>query len=65
MDRTLGGIIYMVCAICTGVIGKHIHGSMFWAVMDWIFAPFAWIKWLLCEEVTWNIVKHSFDFFFK
>ncbi len=65
MDRTLGGIIYMVFAICTGIIGKHIHGSIFWAIIDWLFAPIVWFKWLICEEVTLNIVKHSFDFFFK
>lgn len=64
-NRTIGGVIYMIFAICTGVIGHQIHGSIGWAILDWIFAPLAWLKWLLCHEVNISIIKHAFDFFFK
>jgi len=43
-SRTIGSTIYMIFAVCTGVIGHNIHGSMFWAIMDWLFAPLVWLK---------------------
>lgn len=49
----------------TAMIGYHIHGSFFWGVMDFLFAPFAWIKWFCYEEVNMTIIKETFSFFLK
>jgi hypothetical protein len=48
----------------TAMVGYHIHHSVFWAIVDFIFAPIAWIKWLICQEVTLRIIKETFGFFF-
>jgi hypothetical protein len=62
---SIGGVLYFIFAICTAMIGKTIHGSLFWAIVDFFFWPFAWIKWLLCQEVTLSIIKQTFSFFFN
>lgn len=63
--KRIGSLIYILICICTANIGMNIHGSIFWAIMDWIFMPFAWIKWVLCHEVSLTIIKTSFDWFLK
>ena len=50
-------------AIPTMFIGYHIHGSIFWAICDLIFWPFAWIKWFIYKEVTLTIIKETFSWF--
>lgn len=64
---TLGSnsIVYTICSICTGIIGYNIHHSLFWAILDTLFAPFAWAKWLICQEVNLTIIKSSFAFFLQ
>lgn len=59
------GIIGTIFLIATAMVGYSIHHSLFWSVMDFFFAPFAWIKWLVCRQVTWSIIKHTFDWFFQ
>jgi hypothetical protein len=64
----MGTIETILCIIvCTAMamIGYHIHGSIFWAVMDFLFWPFALIKWLVCHEITWPVIKATFAFFLK
>jgi len=58
-------LVYLAFAIFTAIVGKHINGSVFWAIIDFFFAPFVWVKWMLCEQVSLSIINHSFDFFFK
>lgn len=53
---------FWVFGVPTTIIGWAIHGSIFWSIMDLIFWPFAWIKWLIFEEVTIEIITHAFDF---
>ncbi len=60
-----GGLMYTVFSVLTAMIGYTIHGSLFWAIMDFIFTPIAWIKWLICQEVTLSIIKQTFEWFFK
>lgn len=56
-------LIYLVICLCTAKIGETIHGSIFWAFVDFFFAPLAWCKWLIWEEVNLTIIKESFKFF--
>lgn len=58
-------ILYVVFCLITTMIGYTIHGSIFWGIMDFFFAPLAWIKWLVCHEVTISIIKETFPWFFK
>ncbi len=57
--------LYPIFCIITAMVGYHIHGSIFWAIVDWFFAPLAWAKWLICQEVTLSIIKETFAFFFR
>lgn len=45
----------------TGIIGYQIHSSVFWAIMDVLFWPFAWFKWLLLSEVNLSIIQEAFN----
>lgn len=56
---------YVLFALITSMIGYHIHGSIGWAIFDWVFAPFVWIKWLFCHEVNLQIIKDTFSWFFN
>ena len=55
----------LILCVITAMIGYHIHGSFFWAIMDFIFTPVAWIKWLICQEVNITIIHNTFSFFLK
>jgi hypothetical protein len=57
--------IYSILALLTAMIGYQIHNSFFWAIMDFFFMPFAWIKWLIMHEVNITIIKETFSFFLK
>lgn len=59
----MGRLIAILIAIATAIIGHHIHGSFFWSIVDFLFWPIAWIKWLICQEVSISIIKESFAFF--
>jgi hypothetical protein len=60
-----GGLLYLLLCLATSMIGYTIHGSIFWAIIDWIFMPIAWCKWLICHEVNMTIIRETFSFFFK
>lgn len=57
--------LWQVASLCTAMIGYHIHGSLFWAFMDYVFTLFAWAKWLVCQQVTLSIIRDTFSFFWK
>lgn len=56
-------LIFILIALFTAFIGYHIHGSVLWAIFDWFFWPFVWLKWLICHEVNLTIIKEAFAFF--
>ena len=58
-------LLYLIFAVCTSMIGYHIHNSLFWAIVDLFFTPIAWAKWLICHEVTLSIIKTTFTWFFN
>ena len=55
----------IIFSLPTAMIGYQIHSSIGWAIMDFIFWPLAWIKWVICHEVTLTIIKSAFDWFLK
>jgi len=63
----LGEIKYsnFFISICTGMIGYQIHNSVFWGIMNFIFWPISWIKWLIYHEVNLSIIKETFEWFLK
>jgi len=62
---TSSSVLYLIISIATAVIGMQIHNSVFWAIVDFFFWPFAWLKWLICHEVSISIIKEAFSFFFN
>lgn len=60
-----GCLPVVLCAIPTAIIGHEIHGSIFWSIIDFLFWPLAWAKWLICQEVNMTIIKSAFDFFLQ
>ena len=63
MSKSAGGLVGTILMTMTAMIGYTIHHSVGWAIMDFFFAPFAWIKWLVCQEVNMSIIRHTFSFF--
>ncbi len=61
----MGELLSFIFCICTAMVGYKIHGSGFWAVVDFIFAPFAWAKWLIMQQVNMSIIRDTFSFFLK
>lgn len=57
-------ILYLIFSVCTAMIGYTIHGSIFFSIIDFFFTPLVWVKWLICQEVTLSIIKHTFTWFF-
>jgi hypothetical protein len=56
-------LIYTFFAILTTVIGWNMHHSIFFAVMDFLFWPLVWLKWLLLQQVTLSFIKSCFTNF--
>ena len=64
--KKMSGLIYFLFSLFTAVIGYNVNNkSVFWAIVDLIFPIFAWIKWVICQEVNITIIKNSFTWFFK
>ena len=57
-------IITTIFGWITAFIGYEIHGSVFWSIMDFLFWPFAWVKWLIYHEVNTSVIKETFSWFF-
>ena len=56
---------YWIFSVPTAIIGMSIHGSIWWAIFDFLFYPFVWLKWLLFKEVNLSIIKSAFEFFLQ
>ncbi len=59
------GCLNVICGILIAMIGYTIHGSIFWSVADFFFWPIAFIKWMICQELTLTIIKNTFPTFFQ
>ena len=61
INDMLGLLFY----IATAIIGYTRHGSLPWAILDFLFAPIVWCKWLIYKQVNLTLIKKSFAFFFE
>lgn len=59
------GIFWLIAGTLTAMVGHEIHGGVFWTIMNFIFWPFSWAKWLICHDVNLTIIKNTFSFFFQ
>ena len=58
-------IIYLLFCVATGMIAHKLYHDVLIAILSAIFWPIAWIKWLICHEVTLNLLKATFQWFFE
>ncbi len=61
--KQIYGIFWLLAATATAMIGHTIHGGWFWTVMNFIFWPISWVKWLICHDINLTIIKQTFQFF--
>jgi len=54
--QKLTSFISLIIAILTSIIGYSIHHSIFWCICDFLFWPFAWIKWIILQQVNITII---------
>lgn len=57
--------MYVIFSVLSAMVGYTIHHSLLWSVLDFIFTPIVWIKWLVCHDVTLSIIQQTFTWFFK
>jgi hypothetical protein len=55
--------IYLIFSFITSMIGYTIHSSIFWSIMDFLFTPLAWIKWIFYHEITLTVINKTFNWF--
>lgn len=56
-------LFWTIFSTAVAMIGYQIHGSLFWAIVDFIFTRIAIVKWLICHELTLAVIKATFSFF--
>ena len=61
----MGKLIYTLFCIFTAIVGYAIHHSIFYAIINFIFAPIAWVYWLICQDVNLTVIQNAFSFFLK
>lgn len=65
IKKVFGSVFYVIFCLLTAAVGMEVHGSKFLAVIDFLFAPFAWLKWVICKEVNLSLIWDAISFFFQ
>lgn len=58
-------IIKFLFCLFTAMVGYNLHRSLFWAIINFLFSPFSWIKWLICRQINLTFIKETIKFYFK
>jgi hypothetical protein len=58
-------ILWTFWSTATAMVGYHIHHSIFWSCLDWVFSILVWAKWLICHDVTLSVIRDTFSFFLQ
>lgn len=62
--RGMMEIFNIFVAVLVAMVGHTIHGSIFWSIVDFLFWPIALIKWFVCHEITMDVIRRTFSWFF-
>lgn len=62
MRKAFYSFVYFILQVMTAMVGYTIHHSLFWSIMDFLFMPFAIVKWLICHQLTLTVLKETFKF---
>ena len=63
--KKLGSLIWLLFDLATAMIAYTMHNSLFWSIIDFIFSPIVWFKWLIMHQVNVSIIKETFSFFLQ
>lgn len=63
--KDLGRLLYTVFCFATAMVGYTIHHSVFYSIVNFLFAPLAWCYWLFVHAVNLTIIKETFSFFLQ
>ena len=63
--KSFSSFLYLLFCLFTAIVGKEIHGNTFYAIVDFFFAPLAWLWWLIGHDVNVTIIKEAVSFFFS
>ena len=63
--KRLSELMYTMFCLATAMLGYYRHGSVFWAIVDFVLAPLVWCKWLLFHQINVSIIKNTFAFFMQ
>ena len=58
----IGSFLHVLLSVATGIVGYTIHQSLCYAIVNGVFYPIAWAKWLICKEVNLSILREAFGF---
>lgn len=64
-EHPFQAVLFVLFMFATAMIGYEYHKSVFWAIVDFLFPIFAWIKWIICHNVDLNIIRNTFSWFFN
>ncbi len=54
---------YLIFCVLTGMVAHRLYHDVLISIISGIFWPIAWIKWLICHEVTLSVLKYTFNWF--
>jgi hypothetical protein len=55
-------LIYTILGIATAMVGYTIHGSLFWAIVNFFFWPLSLLVWLIGKDINLTVIKTTFGF---
>jgi hypothetical protein len=71
MSLNIDKIAAIIVTFGTSFLGYSINQKaeswcpFIWSIIDGVFWPLAWLKWLICHQVNLSVVKEAFGFFLK
>lgn len=57
--------LHTLLMVTTGMVAWTINHSVLWALLDALFFPVAWAKWLICHDVNMTVLHRTFDFLLR
>jgi hypothetical protein len=59
------GWLQIVMAIAAAMVSYNLYEDLFLAIICFFFWPFAFIKWLICREISLSVLRNTFLPFLK
>lgn len=56
---TVQELLYFIFCIFTAIVGKAIHGSIFYAIVNFCLAPISWLWWIICGSVNKTVIVEA------